>query len=100
MVNACRFAKFPKTFAALPVGARRMVFMPTWWSVFTSAAVTDVLPVPAYPLRRKMERGEALREQKRDRAAISFSCCPVGVYGKLPVTLSANSATVMEWDFG
>lgn len=73
--------------------------MPTCFSVLTSADVTDVLPVPAYPLRRKMERGDAFLEQKRERAAMSFVCCPVGSNGKLPITCVANSSTVMEKNY-
>lgn len=73
--------------------------MPTCFSVLTSADVTDVLPVPAYPLRRKMDRGDAFLEQKRERAAMSFVCCPVGSNGKLPITCVANSSTVMEKNY-
>jgi hypothetical protein len=44
----------PNTFAALPVGASKIIGTFSSLQVFTSALTSVVLPVPAYPLSKKV----------------------------------------------
>ncbi|WP_373775206.1 hypothetical protein [Porphyromonas loveana] len=44
-----------RTLAALPVGASSSQSAPCYRTVFTTAAINCVLPVPAYPRNKKTE---------------------------------------------
>ena len=54
MVDALLFENLERTLAALPVGANSNGFLFTEYKLFTNAEIKLVLPVPAYPFRRKI----------------------------------------------
>lgn len=63
--------KEASTLAARPVEASSIVWTPTLWRLLTSAPMTEVFPVPAYPLRMNTESLGVSAEQKRASAAVS-----------------------------
>jgi hypothetical protein len=66
------------TLAARPVGARRTVEILCSFSVRTIAPIEVVLPVPAYPLIIRVQRG-FVEIINFENALISRSCPEVGV---------------------
>ena len=50
MVEACMLLLSENTLAARPVGAMSTRRWPSEWRVYTMAAASEVLPVPAEPL--------------------------------------------------
>ncbi|MFR7708603.1 MAG: hypothetical protein ACLUZZ_05925, partial [Alistipes inops] len=69
------------TFAARQVGASITGFILNFLSVATNAAMMDVLPVPAYPLRMKM-RSVSASESHEASASMIFFCPSVGANAK------------------
>ena len=85
------------TLAARPVGASSITGRFCASSTLTSAPVSEVLPVPAYPLR--MNTDSAARgagSQKRASAPTTATCCSFGRYGRAAMTSAAKSSGVIS----
>ncbi len=71
-----------RTFAARPVGARSTVLRSRLVSASTTAAIRDVFPVPAYPLRMKISLLRGVESHVANFSEVFF-CPGVGVKLKL-----------------
>ena len=81
MVLADFLEYFPKTLAALPVGAIRTERFPKTGRDFTKVETRVVFPVPAYPFSIKIERFPIV-PTKSAILVNNSSCSLVGVKGK------------------
>ncbi|CAI8252275.1 MAG: Uncharacterised protein [Cryomorphaceae bacterium] len=80
---------FPKTFAALPVGAMSTERFPSTGNDFTKVATKVVFPVPAYPFSIYMLLLPIVLTNSA-MSVIRVSCSDVGVKGKWILNFSCN----------